>query len=177
MNCEKCKNKKATVFYADDSGGRHSLCASCAAILGKISEYDPSIPDRQVSTFLPEPTVLSLTHNDVSHQLYCSADTNEEAAVCPSCSTSLVSLVAGGYAGCPECYTVFCDHIFPLALTPENAKGARMPSSRRESIERIRSISELRSKIKLAVESENYELAASLRDEVKRLEMSKHTPI
>ena len=175
MNCEKCKNKKATVFYADDVGGRHSLCASCAATLGKISGYDPSSADPKASPFLPVPTVLSLTQIDRSHQLYCSADTNEEAAVCPSCSTSLVSLVAGGYAGCPECYTVFCDLIFPTALTPENARGARMPSSRRESIERIRSISELRSKIRLAVESENYELAASLRDEVRRLESSKHT--
>ncbi len=175
MNCEKCKNKKATVFYADDVGGRHSLCSVCAATLGKVSGYDPTLSDTKGSPFIPEPTLLSLTRNDRSHQLYCSADTNEEAAVCPSCSTSLVSLISGGYAGCPECYTVFCDLIFPTALTPENAKGARMPSSRRESIERLRSISELRSKIRLAIESENYELAASLRDEVRRLESGKHT--
>ena len=175
MNCEKCKNKKATVFYADETGGRHSLCSACAATLGKISNYDPSITDTKGSSFLPCSSLLSLAPINVTNPLFCSADTNEEAAVCPSCSTSLVSLIAGGYAGCPECYTVFGDHIFPTALSPENSRGARMPSSRRESIERIRSISELRSKIRLAVESENYELAASLRDEVRRLESSKRT--
>ena len=175
MNCEKCKNKKATVFYADETGGRHSLCAACAATLGKVSGYDPSLSDTRGASFLPSSSLLSLAPANVTTPLFCSADTNEEAAVCPSCSTSLVSLIAGGYAGCPECYTVFGDHIFSTALTPERARGARMPSSRRESIERVRSISELRSKIRLAVESENYELAASLRDEVRRLESSKRT--
>ena len=176
MNCEKCKNKKATVFYADETGSRPSLCAACAATLGKVSGYDPSqISDQGNRSFLPNPTLLSMTRTEQPIQIYCSANANEEAAVCPSCSTSLVSLVSGGFAGCPECYTVFCDLIFPVSLSPESSRGARMPSSRRDSIERIRSISELRSKIRLAVESENYELAASLRDEVRRLESGKHS--
>ena len=175
MNCEKCKNKKATVFYADETGRRHSLCSSCAATLGRVTDYDPSPTDTKGAYFLPDSSLLSLSCQNDTSPLFSCADTNEEAAVCPSCSTSLVSLVAGGIAGCPECYTVFSDLLYPTALTPENARGARMPSSRRESIERIRSISELRSKIKLAVESENYELAASLRDEVRRLESSKRT--
>ena len=38
MNCEKCKNKKATVFFADDGGSRHALCASCGAIQGKLGQ-------------------------------------------------------------------------------------------------------------------------------------------
>ena len=176
MNCEKCKNKKATVFYADETGSRHSLCAACAATLGKVSGYDPSLTADQINrNFLPDPTLLSMTPGEQPIHPYCSASTNEEAAVCPSCSTSLVSLVSGGYAGCPECYTVFCDLIFPTALSPETSRGARMPSSRRDNIDRIRSISELRSRIRLAVESENYELAASLRDEVRRLESGKHS--
>ena len=175
MNCENCKNKKATVFYADEAGGRHSLCAACAATLGRISGYDPPVAEGGSSPFIPEPTLLSLSREEFSQSVYCSADTNEEAAVCPTCSTSLVSLISGGYAGCPECYTVFGDLILPTSLTPEGSRGARMPSTRRESIERVRSITDLRSRIRLAVESENYELAASLRDEVRRLESGKNT--
>ena len=122
--------------------------------------------------FIPEPTILSLITCEVSLPIYCSAE-NDAGIICPSCKTSLSALLSSGEAGCPDCYTVFGDILFPTSLTPESANGARMPSSRRYDIERIRKINDLRSSIKSAVESENYELAASLRDEVRRLESQK----
>ena len=48
-----------------------------------------------------------------------------------------------------------------------------MPSSHRTSIDRIRSINDLKARIKIAIETENYELAATLRDEIRKLESSK----
>ncbi len=45
-----------------------------------------------------------------------------------------------------------------------------MPSSRRAAIDRIRTMAELRAQIKLAVETEDYELAATLRDKIRKLE-------
>ncbi len=174
MNCEKCKNKKATVFYADDTGGRHSLCAACATTLGKVSQYDPTDETKNRSTpFIPQPSLTSLCSHRASLPLYCSANEADISSTCPYCSTSLESIVTKGRAGCPECYTVFCDLLFPPSLTPESARGARMPSSRRSAIDRIRSINELRSRLKIAVETENYELAASLRDEIRKLEAQK----
>ena len=174
MNCEKCKNKKATVFYADETGGRHSLCALCAISLGKISQYDPTqeVSDR-ITPFIPEPTLISLRPKESPLALYCSANESELSSTCPYCSTVLESVVAKGRAGCPECYTVFCDTLFPSSLTPQSARGARMPSSRRALIDRVRSINELKARIKVAVETENYELAASLRDEIRKLESQK----
>ena len=35
MNCEKCKQRKATLFFSDEGGRRHALCAACGALLGK----------------------------------------------------------------------------------------------------------------------------------------------
>ena len=61
MNCESCKNKHATVFYADEGGGRHALCQSCARTLGKISPYSPAEEvGAAIKPFIPEPTLLSL---------------------------------------------------------------------------------------------------------------------
>ena len=175
MNCENCKNKQATVFYADESGGRHALCASCAQIMGKISQYDPSEGQRsQNAVFVPQVTLRSLSASESSAPTYLCENENRGRSVCPVCSCTLESAAETGRVGCPECYTVFADALFPQTLTPETALGARMPSSRRVAIERMRSISELKAQINLAVETENYELAATLRDKIRKLEGSRN---
>ena len=47
-----------------------------------------------------------------------------------------------------------------------------MPSSRRADIDRQKALESLKFDMRVAVENENYELAASLRDKVKKLECS-----
>ncbi len=169
MNCENCKNKQASVFYADEGGGRHALCQSCARTLGRISQYSPSDETPQSKIFIPTPTLTSLSIIDRS-SLYYHRDEQTDRVTCPSCATSLESAVKRGKVGCPECYTVFAEALFPSALSAESAPGARMPSSRRALIDRARRIKELKAEIKIAVESENYELAATLRDKIRKLE-------
>ena len=168
MNCENCKNKKATVFYADDTGRKHSLCAVCAAPLGKLAQYTPAAENG--STFIPPTTLFSLNAIGEISTLFPTPDTKDIA--CPYCATSLESASENGKAGCPECYISFSRYAFPATVSPENASGARMPSSYRIAIDRTRSISELKAKIKNAVENENYELAAELRDKIRKLESS-----
>ncbi len=171
MICENCKKTQATVFYADESGGRHALCASCAKILGKISQYSPNEgEDKPKTRFIPKPTITSLIEPSPVPALYCSKNEKSGRAVCPFCATSLESAAKSGRVGCPECYTVFSEHLIPSSLSADSAEGARMPISRRESIERIRSIGELKKQLKIAVEAESYELAATLRDKIRTLE-------
>ncbi|MBR3878579.1 MAG: UvrB/UvrC motif-containing protein [Clostridia bacterium] len=171
MNCESCKNKHASVFFADESGGRHALCSACAESLGKISPYSPASEGGAARPFIPQSTLLALKE-DPHVALYQSAGDDSARAVCPYCATPLDTAIEKGRVGCPECYVVFSDRLFPSSLSPERAKGARMPSSYKAEIDRTRSISELKVKIRSAVESENYELAATLRDKIRRLEGS-----
>ncbi len=175
MNCENCKKVRATVFYSDDSGRQHSLCDACAETLGKLSRYEPSRDEKgHFSAFFPESTLISLKKSE-HIGISCFTEKNGEArVVCPRCSTSLETAVASGRVGCPECYTVFSRLIFPSSCSAETAVGARMPSSRRERFNLIRSVAELKTQLRLAVESENYELAATLRDKIRKLE-SVHT--
>ncbi len=175
MNCENCKKVRATVFYADDSGRQHSLCAVCAKSLGKLSQYDPTDGEnKKDSPFFPELSLLSLSAPHALGGIYCARNEGVTGSVCPHCSTSLETASSSGHVGCPECYTVFSELIIPSSACAESAHGARMPSSRRERFGRLRSIAELKAQIKLAVESENYELAATLRDKIRKLETS-HT--
>ena len=166
MNCENCKNKKATVFYADDTGRKHSLCAVCAAPIEKIAQYAPSIDSD--SQFTPPATLYSLKQIEINNTFFPLPDGND--VICPYCATSLESASKSGKVGCPECYISFSHYAFPSGIASETASGARMPSSYRASIDRTRTITELKIKIKNAVENENYELAAELRDKIRKLE-------
>lgn len=168
MNCESCKNKHATVFYADEGGGRHALCQACAQSLGKISHYSPA-SEGAAKPFIPETYLASLSPQK-PRRIYVGSLEESSRAVCPYCATSLDLLCQRAVAGCPECYVTFSELLFPSSLSPERAVGARMPSSYKSQIDRTRTIAELKAQIKIAIEAENYELAATLRDKIRKLE-------
>ena len=170
MNCEKCKNRKATVFFADESGGRHALCASCGAIQGKLGQITQS--DKKDETppfFLPEPTLFSLTEQMHYNRI---PRPHDDTALCPVCKTSAKDIYQSGRMGCSTCYTVFVDILSLNADTQENKVLGRMPKSNRMRRDRKETIARFKLEIRQAIEEENYELAATLRDKIKKLEAS-----
>lgn len=174
MNCEKCKNKKATVFYADDSGGQHALCAACAQSLGKLAHHPASAQDDAASAaFSVTSSLFSLRadSNESFSMPFVSGNAETRDAKCPFCSSTLSAIQRSGRAGCPDCYSVFGEALFCSTLDTENALGARMPQRKRNLLERRRNIASLKQRMKIAVESEDFELAATLRDEIKKLEI------
>ena len=170
MICEKCKTKKATLFYTDEFGERHALCASCGDSINKIGELgEKSAPPPP--KYIPERTLFSFCESRGSLIPYIKHKAGGEA-VCSFCGSSLEKMMDKGKLSCPLCYECFEQY---LALPPgceKNAHIARMPSSRRADIDKQRALEALRADIRVAVENENYELAASLRDKVKKLECS-----
>ena len=168
MNCEKCKNRKATLFFADDDGKRHALCAVCGSGVGKSVNLISNEHARERSTqFLPEITLNSL--------LSPSAETvtvtqESENPTCRTCGITLGEVKSCGELGCPECYVSFAKSIFPTIPTAESALGARMPSARRARLDRERILIEAKSELRRAVEKENFELAATRRDKIRSLE-------
>ena len=174
MNCEKCKNKKATVFYADDGGGQHALCAPCAQSLGKLARHSAPVQEDVVTPgFTPSSCLFSLCDdgNDILPLPCVSSPDSRGDAKCPFCASTLDTIIRTGRAGCPDCYTVFGESLFCSALNTESAAGARMPRRKRASLERRRNIATLKHRMRIAVEAEDFELAATLRDEIKKLEI------
>ena len=167
MNCEKCKNKKATVFYGDDSGGRHALCATCAESIGRLSE---SLQGPQpTKSFSPASTLFQACSSEDSLSLYVGVN-DADGRLCPTCATALSRVSSVGRVGCPECYTAFLDALFPPDSLENASTLCRMPRKKRNAIEKKRSIASLKQRIKLAVAAEDYEQAAKLRDEIRSLE-------
>ena len=163
MNCEKCKNKKATTFFADEDGGRHALCAACAKLSGKTGSLIP-----QENTFERSSVECSLLFS--APAVILSTPEDGKRIVCRICGLTSDELIKSGELGCPECYVAFEGLIAPANPTADSAFGARMPSARRARLERERILISLRGELRRAVDSESFELAATLRDKIRTLE-------
>jgi protein arginine kinase activator len=90
---------------------------------------------------------------------------------CPRCGFSQADFKKTGRLGCPECYTTFAEGLAGLLKTMH--KGTRhtgkVPESLRKSRETGDRLKLLQKKLAKAIEAEDYELAAQLRDQIKLL--------
>ena len=167
MLCEKCKKNQATVFYEEIINGNKSscsLCASCAAEMEKGGASSSgygwfSLPDGLLGGLFGQ-TVLP------------------QKKVCPACGADFSYLRQTGKVGCPECYTVFGDQLRDIIRSAHgNVKHVgRSPARLRNNAKENQSapsedrLTDLRRQMQVAISEENFELAATLRDEIRKLE-------
>ena len=93
-------------------------------------------------------------------------------AECPTCGIKFVDFRNSGRLGCPHDYEAFRDELVPLL---ENIHGdvkhcGKTPRRHPQSKELLGELMHLRNQLKHAVTKEDYEEAAKLRDQIKRLE-------
>ena len=164
MLCEKCKKKKATVFYNENLGGKTrscSLCADCAETMRRTGELeDVRIPAASSAFGCSESAMFgNLCGITVPHNI---------AAVCAS---TLAGIAESGSVGCAACYKTFRDEISgSLHALPESTPyPGRMPRGFRLRREREARAALLREQMKQAVLAEDFETAALLRDQIHTL--------
>lgn len=166
MLCEKCQKNQATVFYEENINGNkrsYSLCAECAAALEK--EGALSLGHDLFSI----PSVGF--HDGLFGGLFGQIAPTQKK-VCPTCGASFSDLRQNGKVGCAECYTVFSDELRDTIRSIHgNVKHAgRAPSRNRKDREKKNRLADLKKQLKAAIDEENFELAVSLRDEIRALE-------
>ncbi|HUE36467.1 MAG TPA: UvrB/UvrC motif-containing protein, partial [Candidatus Acidoferrum sp.] len=90
---------------------------------------------------------------------------------CPRCGFTQADFKKSGRLGCPECYKTFSEGLSGLLKTMH--KGTRhvgkAPETARSSSENADRLKLLQKKLEKAIESENFEEAAQLRDEIKHV--------
>ena len=159
MLCEHCKKRESTVHLTEITDGvvqEVNLCEKCA------EEKGVTIKPFSVSDFL---SALATAH---------SAGKGEPAAekVCPACGISFAEFQGSGRLGCPEDYTAFREQILPLIerihdATQHTGKAPACPGGA-DAIECQRR--QIQADLRGAVEHEEYERAAELRDALKELD-------
>ncbi|WP_309397649.1 UvrB/UvrC motif-containing protein [Cerasicoccus maritimus] len=93
---------------------------------------------------------------------------------CPSCGFSPKNFKKLGRLGCPDCYTSLEDFIEPMLAKMHRGThhNGKFPHGLVSRILFQRKVRETEEALQSAVESENYEEAAKLRDELKALQSS-----
>jgi protein arginine kinase activator len=159
MLCSICKEKEAKVHYTQIVGDKIqkvNLCEECAKTKG-----------------VNDPASFSLA--DLMLGLGASQEIDQSSRgvelKCPRCGFTQADFKKAGRLGCPECYKTFAEGLEGLLKTMH--KGTRHIGKVPESLRQTRDVSDqlktLQKKLNRAIEAEDFEQAALLRDEIKQL--------
>ncbi len=161
--CDVCGSRSAVVHLTQIENNQMStahLCEQCAAAKGVGGADDPvSLP---LSGFLAQ-----LGDEPGSEQ------PTESASACPFCGLTFEDFREAGRLGCPHCYTTFEDHLRGLlrrvhGSTQHVGKVYLPPDPSASDVQKQLEV--LRHKLQRAVDSEDFERAAELRDKIRTME-------
>lgn len=159
MSCEQCHEREAVIHLTqivNEQVTTLHLCEQCAAEKGV--ESPGSLPKTPLGTFL---AAMEQT------------PAPRAAETCSRCGGSLQDFRETGRLGCPDCYRSFEVNLRDLLrrlhgsthhMGERYTEGGTAPPRERHQA------AELREQLRLAVETENFELAAELRDRLRVLE-------
>ena len=161
MQCSVCKEKPATVFLThieNDKMHKVNLCEDCAKTKGVDNPTTFSLADADLLLGLGAAQEITQTTGGVDLK-------------CPRCGFSQADFKKSGRLGCPECYRTFAEGLAGLLKTIH--KGTRhigkAPEALRQTRDTVDRLKTLQKKLAKAIEDENYESAAALRDEIRVL--------
>lgn len=161
MVCDVCKEADAVVQLTQIEGTGVRLlhlCERCAAERGV--ETNVSAPKPQVTDFLQS-----------VHQAMQA--TQGDAARCAFCSSTFRDFRSTGRLGCAHCYDAFEKSMRDLL---RRVHGSSQHIGRRYEQHTINeapdggTVNELRDRLKRAIEAEQFELAADIRDRLRGME-------
>ena len=164
MQCDECKERPAAIHLTqivNDSVTTVHLCEQCAAEKGV--QTGATVAKFPLSDF------LASMGKGASSQL----PVGDETAECGHCGGTLRDFRESGRLGCPECYRTFGPHLRDLLRRLHGASqhvGEAYVTAESEMDDGTPGIGVMRDQLRRAVESENFELAAELRDRIRVME-------
>lgn len=96
-----------------------------------------------------------------------------DSRVCPNCAITFREFRRMGRLGCPHCYLEFDAELLPLLenIHGETQHCGKLPRRAPDSSRRQHELVRLRSELRSAVDDENYEEAAKIRDAIRNIEL------
>ncbi len=164
MKCDNCNNA-ATVHLTEIKGGKKlekHLCEICAAQLEGIGQAKGHQPINELLTN------FVMAHSGIS---------KEQNLACESCGITWAEFRQSGLLGCANDYKVFERDLTPLierahegatyhvGKVPTRRGAVGVPAKRRST-----DLERLKRDLTRAVEAEDYERAAKIRDQIRAAE-------
>jgi protein arginine kinase activator len=163
MLCQRCGKNEATIQLTKIVRGKKTvlrICMECAQKAG----YENSL---SAGTFPISSFLGSIMPESAE------ADANSLPQLkCPGCNLTYREFRKSGQLGCHQCYQTFFDHLKDLLrrIHGSNEHLGKVPRSSRDKFLARRKLNKLQQQLKTAIESEDFERAALLRDKIQRLQ-------
>lgn len=168
MKCQDCGEGEATVHLTQIVNNEKivlNLCKDCAAKRGFHSPLD-NIP-------FPLANFLSGMMTETTGGKP-SKDSSEPDLVCPECGLSFEEFSRLGRFGCGRCYQTFRERLQGLLrkIHGSSLHRGKLPPMLSEDGSIIKEQERLQAELEKAIEEEDFERAADLRDKLKSLQDS-----
>jgi protein arginine kinase activator len=168
--CQQCP-KPATLHITEIREGEAQaihLCENCAQkYLSNVDVGSPSSSESPTAEIDAESGSAEETPSP----------TDDKA--CPVCQITFKQFRSIGRLGCPHCYDAFHDELLPLLESIHNHETqhvGKSPARSSEENKQRHNLGRLRADLREAIENEQYELAARIRDQIQAIEKSADQP-
>jgi protein arginine kinase activator len=161
MICQFCKKREATIHFTNVVGNKVNkihICHHCAEEKG--FDY------LKKSNFAMGDLISGLF--ETSSEQMEPGSTKDK---CPNCGMNFESFKKMGRLGCSHCYESFESELLPLlrSIHGNTTHMGKVPKRFCQHVNLQRKVRELQEELGRAVEREDYERAAEIRDELKTL--------
>lgn len=165
MLCQSCGKNQANTHIKRIINGKlteYVLCEECAAKLGYgniFSGFDLDL-DSFLGSFFKNP--LNDKQNFLENEVRC----------CPKCGSTLEDISRTGKIGCANCYDVFYNSLIGSIkrIHGNTVHTGKMAECVSEDKKLKMKVEKLKKDMQLAIKEQNFEMAAQIRDEIKRIE-------
>jgi len=165
MMCDECGVRPATIHLTAFTGGEKqdkNLCATC------LTKYKMNLPAMDLSN------LAGILGGFIEKALSGKKEEIDSgfSATCESCQMDYKTFKRNGMLGCVDCYKAFHEPIEEMLTRMHgNAQHVgRIPGGVNSRISLKLQIDKLKQQLTRAVSQEEYEKAASLRDQIRALQ-------
>lgn len=163
MICERCQQQPASVHYTEivnNQKRQMHLCAACAKEAQEAFSLGSSLNIHNFLAGLMGPVMAANTLGD------------EQSLHCESCGLTEEMFGKHGLLGCGGCYRYFGERLEPLLrrIHGSTRHTGKVPQRSRKKYLLVQEVDRLRAELRMVVEQEEFERAAELRDEIRKLE-------
>lgn len=163
MLCQNCNVNQATVFVHRIINGQEKdfhLCSQCAEQIDVQISFD-KLFQGFLDTFLSHDQKQNFNQKSYLTQ----------KSVCTKCGFTYDDFKNTGKLGCDECYKTFHDDLLSVLKNIQGSTrhNGKMPKKSVSKFSYQTQIINLKNELQKAIQTEEYEQAARIRDEIKKI--------
>lgn len=167
MLCENCHKREASVHQTMITNGEreeHHLCEVCAREAGTLPDFS-----------FPNLSVQQLLGSFLGQEAFGGPAVKpslKAEPTCRHCGMTYSEFAESGVLGCAKCYQEMEPHLLPLIkrIQGTTSHSGKVPKRTGGIARKRRELEGLRRNLEQAIQNEQYEEAARVRDQIKQME-------